>query len=337
MENDKLNSDGMSFGDLRKKLDNFWYHYKTYTIIALVLIITIFICTTQLLRRKDNDYCILYAGSAVLAVQDVTYIKDAFKNVAVDYDGNGEIVVAIDDIVILSPEEQEVANKDGAAFNPDFIKQSLTEFDQQIFGGDAVVCLLSPYMYERVHSSGGFLPLSEVFDSVPDSAYDECAIVLADTDFGKYFNGVNDLPEDTLICVRRLSSMAVFKGEAKTRKAHEANLEFFRAIVGFEAPDDFVAPDKGSDVEIEPIISITSIVDRTKIEPLVTAEALEGFYNDGEYEYYFSSIKSQYIDVYYSDSSVENVKNAIGAGRVKIDDLDRFGIHYYKLPINENK
>lgn len=337
MEDDKLNTEGMSFGDLRKKLDNFWYHYKVQTIIALVLIVTIVICTTQLIRRKDNDYCILYAGPAVLAVQDVTYIKDAFKNVAADYDENGEIVVAIDDIVILSPEEQEAANEDGAAFNPDFIKQSLTEFDQQIFGGDAVVCLLSPYMYERVHSSGGFLPLNEVFESVPDSAYDECAIVLAKTDFGKYFNGINDLPEDTLICVRRLSTMAVFKGEAKTRKAHEANVEFFRAIVGFEAPDDFVAPDKESDVDTAPVVSITNIVDRTKTEPLTTAEALEGFYNDGEYEYYFSSIKSHYIDVYYSDGMTENVRDAIGAGRVTIADLDKFEIHYYKLPIDENQ
>lgn len=336
MEDDKLKSDGMSFGDLRKKLDNFWYHYKTHTIIAFVLILTVVICTTQLVRRKDNDYCILYAGPAVLAVQDITYIKDAFKNVASDYDSNGEIVVAIDDIVILSPEEQEAANEDGAAFNPDFIKQSLTEFDQQIFGGDAVVCLLSPYMYERVHSSGGFLPLSEVFENVPESAYDECAVVLSDTDFGKYFNGINDLPEDTLICVRRLSTMAVFKGEAKTRKAHEANLELFRAIVGFEAPEDFTAPDKSADVDTEPIISITSIVDRTEIEHLSTAQALEGFYNDGEYEYYFSSIKSHYIDVYYSDGTVENVREAIEAGRVTISDLDRFEIHYYKMPIDEN-
>ncbi len=335
MGNEKLQSDGMSFKDLGKKLDNFWYHYKIQTIIALVLIVTLVICTVQLITRERHDYCILYAGPAVLAVQDVTYMKDAFEDVGADFDGNGEVVVTFDDIVILSPEEQEAASADGAVFNPQFAQQSMTEYYQQIFGGDSVVCLLSPYMYEIVHEADGFLPLAEVLDSVPDAAYDECAVVLANTDFGQYFNGINDLPEDTLICVRRLSTMAKFKGEKKTREAHEASLELFRQVVAFEAPEDFVAPDKQADTT--PVVTVTAIIDRTKAEPLVTADALEGFYADSEYTYYFPSIKSQYIDVFYSDGTSENIKDAISAGRVTVADLDAFDIGYYKMPIGENE
>ena len=330
MENEKLNSEGMSFKDLIKKLDNFWYHYKIQTIIALVLIVTLLICSVQFLTRERHDYCILYAGPAVLAVQDVTYMKNAIEDVGVDCDGNGEVIVAFDDIVILSPEEQAEANEDGAIYNPDFAKQSMTEYYQQIIGGDAVICLVSPYMYGIVREADGFLPLAEVLEQVPDAAYDECGILLSKTEFGQYFNGINDLPEDTIICVRRLSTMAKFKGEAKTRKAHEANLELFRAIISFEAPE-------GTSVTSDPTVTVTDIIDRTKTEDLVTADALEGFYADDEYVYYFSSIKSQYIDVYYSDGTSENIKDAVARGRVTIADLDKFEIGYYKMPIDENE
>ena len=169
------------------------------------------------------------------------------------------------------------------------------------------------------------MPLAEIFEDVPDAAYDDCAIVLARTDFGQYFNGVNDLPEDTLICVRRLSTMAKFKGESKTRKAHEANVELFRQVVAFEAPEDATVTSA--------VITVTDIIDRTKTGFIATNDALEGFFSDGEYDYYFPSIKSRYIDVYYSDGTSENIKDAIAAGRVTIADLDTFDIGYYKEPI----
>ena len=61
-------------------------------------------------------------------------------------------------------------------------------------------------------------------------------------------------------------------------------------------------------------------------------DALEGFWKDEEYTYYFSSIRSQYIIVYYSDGTQEPVRDAMAAGRATIADLDTYGIKYYKEP-----
>lgn len=83
----------------------------------------------------------------------------------------------------------------------------------------------------------------------------------------------------------------------------------------------------------EAIIYVTDIIDRTETEHLLTADALEGFWSDEEYHYYFSSIKSHYIIVHYSDGTQEPVREAMGAGRVTLGDLDRFGIGYYKEEI----
>ena len=81
------------------------------------------------------------------------------------------------------------------------------------------------------------------------------------------------------------------------------------------------------------VVTIVDIVDRTEHEPLATADALEGFWIDGEYTYCFSSIKSHYIIVHYSDGTQENVREAMEGGRVTLSDLDRFGIGYYKEEI----
>ena len=62
-----------------------------------------------------------------------------------------------------------------------------------------------------------------------------------------------------------------------------------------------------------------------------TAEMEEVFYEDESYIYIFSSMKSDYIVVIYEAGWQENVKDALTSGRATIEDLDRFGISYYKV------
>jgi len=75
--------------------------------------------------------------------------------------------------------------------------------------------------------------------------------------------------------------------------------------------------------------TIAKITDRAKEENIPCDTALEKFYEDDKYEYYFGCIKSQYVDVVYQDGHRENIKTALEAGIVKIADLDRFKIEYY--------
>ena len=79
---------------------------------------------------------------------------------------------------------------------------------------------------------------------------------------------------------------------------------------------------------------IINIVDKTKNSDICTNDALQGFYEDDIYHYYFSSMKSQYVIVEYSDGSTETVEEAINEGCITIDDLDYYGIGYYREPKN---
>ena len=80
----------------------------------------------------------------------------------------------------------------------------------------------------------------------------------------------------------------------------------------------------------ESAVTVTDIVDATKNGDIDCAEAEEVFYTDGEYSYVFSCIKSQHVTVYYSDGTSENVVDALDSGRIGIEELDRFGISYFK-------
>ena len=77
---------------------------------------------------------------------------------------------------------------------------------------------------------------------------------------------------------------------------------------------------------------IVEIRDREKEEHLNCAEAEELFFEDDEYEYYFSVIKSHYVIVTYNDSNSEDIISALNSGRATIADLDEFDIEYTIKP-----
>ena len=72
------------------------------------------------------------------------------------------------------------------------------------------------------------------------------------------------------------------------------------------------------------------IVDKTIEEGLSTAEALELFYKDDNYEYYFPSIKSDYVVVMDQDNNEINIKDALNNKMIKINDLEKANIKFYK-------
>lgn len=117
-------------------------------------------------------------------------------------------------------------------------------------------------------------------------------------------------------------------------------LAFLLALTGchrdLPAGGTEMAPSAGSVDEhptpVPDVVTVVDIIDRTQIEPLLTADALEGFWHDEEYTYYFGSIKSHYVIVHYSDGTTQPVTEALAEGRVTMADLDRFGIGYWKEP-----
>ena len=48
---------------LKEKLQNFWYHYKWHSIVALFLAVAILICSLQFCKKEKYDAYVAYIGS----------------------------------------------------------------------------------------------------------------------------------------------------------------------------------------------------------------------------------------------------------------------------------
>lgn len=79
------------------------------------------------------------------------------------------------------------------------------------------------------------------------------------------------------------------------------------------------------------VAKVIDIIDKTKdIKDFTCDSALELFYEDDTYEYYYNCIKSKYIVVKYENGYEEEVKDALKKGTIKISDLDKYNISYIK-------
>jgi len=73
------------------------------------------------------------------------------------------------------------------------------------------------------------------------------------------------------------------------------------------------------------------LVDETKDkEDLACDDALEYFYEDENYTYYWSCIKNKYMIVKYKDGSKELISEALKQGHIDIQVLGKFDISYHR-------
>lgn len=91
-------------------------------------------------------------------------------------------------------------------------------------------------------------------------------------------------------------------------------------------------------VDITDTGKVIEIKDKTKeITDFACAEALEEFYRDDEYVYYFYCMKSKYIVVIYESGYEEKVSDALKNNTITIKDLDDNNINYIKYDIKETE
>ena len=79
------------------------------------------------------------------------------------------------------------------------------------------------------------------------------------------------------------------------------------------------------------------IIDKVKEENMTCDEALEQFYEDKEYIYYFPCIKSENVIVIYSNGYQETVETSLEYGDITIEDLEQNKIEFIKKRKDTNQ
>ena len=92
----------------RKKWKNWWYYYKWYVICGMILLVI----TGNLAGRalgfgvKTPDFQIAYIGKTMLPDETVKALEQAFAAIASDFNGDGEIIVRINQYIDGTPQSR---------------------------------------------------------------------------------------------------------------------------------------------------------------------------------------------------------------------------------------
>ena len=210
-------------------LENYFYHYKWHTIIALVLVFAIVICSMQMCTKTSFDLHIMYAGSDDIRktaqegdISEYQKLLSGIKPYASDVDGDGTVNVNLETLFMPTDEEiKEIESTDGYEVNFSRIAQDTELFKQNIQYGDYYVCLISEHIFIK-HTT----EYSGVVRFAPISTYAEGnGSVEYANEYGIYLSslpiyqkpGFNLLSEDTVLCIRKVNfdkngdDLAVFK------------------------------------------------------------------------------------------------------------------------------
>ena len=223
-----------------KWLDNFWYHNKWIVLIVAFFLISGSIILVQFIQKEEYDALILYTGPESPDAIETRNIENAFEAVMEkEYNGDGKKTVSLNPIFLLtdkqfnSDEYKFDENGNLIVYNSSELMKNKEQYTTQVFVGEAIICLLDPEWYNEAYKKDAFVPLNELMDNVPENAYNDSALYLNQTEFGKYFTAFEALPEDTLICFRKMSSSSGLKNKRKEEKRYEYNKELFIDILEF--------------------------------------------------------------------------------------------------------
>ena len=228
------------------KLANFWHYHRAVILIASAFLLIGGIALAQLLSRQNPDISILYAGPDYITPNDCEAFCDVVESLTEDYNGDKRKYVQVEDLVFMSDNQildyLAAAQEDNEAAAVDNMKNRETEerFNYEVFGGEAMICILAEDQYHMVADGGGFMKLIDVFGEAPEGAIDEYGVRFAETEFCRFFDAAEIFPDDAVIALRTLPTVSALTGKKRAEKIHGYHEDAFKRIVGFEFPEGYV-------------------------------------------------------------------------------------------------
>ena len=122
-------------------LENFWYHHKIGVLVGGFLLIALVILVVSTINRERPDYTVVLVTQQPLAAEEVTYLERVLAQYGEDVNGDGEVVVQINNLSLDTESyENNVANA-----------QAL---QTQLVTGDTLLYIYEPMYEERLTAVG---------------------------------------------------------------------------------------------------------------------------------------------------------------------------------------
>ena len=222
--------------EIKKKAENFWYHHKIGVLITLAFVIIFTVCAVQMMNRTSYDLYVLYAGPENINVSSdggVTVqakLESALRQVS----GEAELNCSIECVTYIPDDLAKEYIDKGINYSAGDNLNAYNSFKNSVVNGKYAVLMLTPTLYEETKLNGALASLEEVLGYKPENSEDGFGIALGDTSFYRFFDGISDIPADTVLCLRNLENPSSLFGMNTGGENWEAQVEIFRKIVEFE-------------------------------------------------------------------------------------------------------
>lgn len=229
----------------KEKIENFFYHYKWHTLVALFLVFTIVICSFQMCTKASYDVHIMYAGGEDIAktasggdISEYQKLCTALSKYIEDFDGDGAGTVNLLTLFIPSAEEiDRVENgEEGLEINTTLVMENTNTFEHNILYSEYVVCFISRDLFDKWSDNGDVQIFAEIAPYTNGNEADysfvgKYGISLGSTDLYESKAGMKLLPEDTVICIRAMSEVSSRFNKAKNRENYRRSEALIRALL----------------------------------------------------------------------------------------------------------
>ena len=214
-------------------LENYWYHYKSATLVGLFFAFVFLVGVVQCSMRTSADVIMMYTGPTSLSLDAIHEIEASAAGVlGTDFNGDGNVCVQYLENVVLF-EDQTVKDETGEEVVVQDRAEQIESYVTQVAIGDAQIYLLSPEVYAELTKQNVLVSLEELNGSVPVEAFDTTGWRLGDLEIAS-LPGFRDLPADTVLCLREKKTLAV-RDEAQAEAEHEWAKELFMKLVDYTA------------------------------------------------------------------------------------------------------
>lgn len=200
-----------------KKLENFWYHYKWHTIATVFFVIVAIVVTLQFCSREEYDVYVMYAGDKAISTSksnpERQQMISAFTAVSSDFDENGTVNVAFKHLYSPDAEELERIKDAGGEVPEKLIYDDAQSMSALLAQSDYYLLFLDKAVFDSCSKTGflsdvtAFLPEGFEEEKLVRGEHGAVGVKLCELGFYE-LEGINLLPEDTVVCIKLANAFA---------------------------------------------------------------------------------------------------------------------------------
>ena len=204
---------------------NIWYRNKWAIIIGSIMLVTVIVLCFALCGKDTPELNVMYVGPTYM-VNNAESCAQRLNEIYAEYEDE----IGFPTLVYQSEEERERLKKEAPErlLNESENLNALNQFQMQAMGGEIVIYLIDPALY--MHLEGACTKISDVlgYELSDELMYNDYAVNFSKTDFAKYFDEFDALPENTIVCI--------VKTAFTSDENYSSSCELFKKIVEFQAP-----------------------------------------------------------------------------------------------------